>query len=130
MNILSHFDMNGSALTSSTTVLPAGRVKFADWTEEGVRKEALKYKRRWDFQNACGGAYQYAARHGILKSVCKHMPGRFMSIHSKDSIQAEALKYSTRGAFAKGSQAEYSYARKHHMLNDVCSHMVCCYAKK
>ena len=37
------------------------------WDEKSVREEALKYKRKGDFQKGSNLAYQYAWRHNLLK---------------------------------------------------------------
>ena len=37
------------------------------WDEKSVREEALKYKRKCDFQKGSNLAYQYAWRHNLLK---------------------------------------------------------------
>lgn len=43
------------------------------WTEELLKKEALKYKSRYEFLKNGKGAYIASKRRGILDDVCSHM---------------------------------------------------------
>ena len=41
------------------------------WDEESVRKEALTYRNKYEFEKKCGGAYHWARRHHILNDLFK-----------------------------------------------------------
>lgn len=43
------------------------------WTKDKILKEALKFKKRIDFQNRSKGAYQAAKRVGCYKEAISHM---------------------------------------------------------
>ena len=43
------------------------------WDEKSVREEALKYKRKGDFQKGSNLAYQYAWRHNLLMGLVLHL---------------------------------------------------------
>lgn len=98
---------------------------FTKWTEEKIRKEALKYFSRKDFGNGSKGAYAAALEMGILDEVCSHMPRlRMPDNHwTFETIHEQALKYKTRNAFAQGCKRAYFQAGKLGILDEVCSHM-------
>jgi hypothetical protein len=43
------------------------------WTDKKLRKEALKYTTRAEFQKGSGAAYNAALKRGILDEICSHM---------------------------------------------------------
>lgn len=51
------------------------------WNEERIRKEALKYNKKLDFQINSNGAYAAARKLGIIVSVCSHMKHKNHNIH-------------------------------------------------
>ena len=44
------------------------------WTEDKIKIEAKKYKKKSHFKKGNGSAYQAAKRLGVLDKVCSHMP--------------------------------------------------------
>lgn len=92
------------------------------WTEQAIKKEAIKHERRVDFRSAAKGAYERAYQLGILDTICSHMETQFV-FHTKETCQAEALKYNQRVEFQKGCKSAYSFALRNGINDEVCSHM-------
>ena len=92
------------------------------WTNEMLRKEALKYNKKISFQKGSSAAYQYAHRIGLFEEICSHMSANIK--WSDDMLKDEALKYHTRIGFQKGSISAYLIAYKRGVLDEICSHMV------
>ncbi len=91
------------------------------WSDNMLKKEALKYNTRLSFQKLSSGAYQSSKSRGILNEICKHMIDRF--IWTNENIKIEALKYKNRSDFSKYSVSAYGSSIKLGILDDVCSHM-------
>jgi len=92
------------------------------WTEENLRLEALKFKRRVDFQKKRSGAYKAAMRLSILDEICIHMEQLRIN-WTQETLKIEALKYRTRGDFQKYGKNPYQVARRMGILDDICIHM-------
>ena len=92
------------------------------WTDESLKKEALKYKTRLDFCKGGSGAYQTALRSGKLDEFCKHM-NKIRENWTLDKIKLEALKYNTKTDFQKNNLAAYLAASRRGLIDEVCSHM-------
>lgn len=99
------------------------------WTDEDIKKEALKYKTKKEFRKNAYGAYQAAAKRGFFEEACKHMLDGLKRGEShpcfkwtEEKIQLEASKYKTRFQFQKNSPA-YKAAVKRNILDKVCAHM-------
>lgn len=98
-------------------------------TVEDIRKEALKYNSRGEFQKS--SLYHVALRRDILDEVCSHMPKRIDQSGensptfkwSFEEIKMEALKYNSRSEFAEGNNNAYAVACKRGIIDGVCSHM-------
>lgn len=95
------------------------------WTKEKLRKEALKYKSRVEFQKRNGTAYAAVRKNGWLKELCAHMPLLQIPNGSltKEVCRNEAIKYTTRTQFARNSAGAYDKAWKNGWLDEICSHM-------
>ncbi|TMI95344.1 MAG: hypothetical protein E6H08_06920 [Bacteroidetes bacterium] len=95
------------------------------WTKDELRKEALKYKSRVEFQKSNGTAYTAVRKNGWLKELCFHMPLLQIPNGSltKEVCRKEARKYQTRTQFARNSAGAYDKSRKSGWLDDICSHM-------
>ena len=78
------------------------------YTEEEVRKAALKYTRRVDFQKKSNGQYSAATRLGILDEVCAHM-GKPLNIiqYTKDEIRESAEKYESQKEWLENEPGLY-----------------------
>lgn len=68
----------GISSNTVTKILKENKVKFyrdpqIKWTNEMVRREALKYKHRSEFMKFNSKAYHCARRRNILDDVCSHM---------------------------------------------------------
>lgn len=53
--------------------IPILKTQPTKWTEDAVRKEALKFKSRSEFSINSGSAYNAARKFGILTDICNHM---------------------------------------------------------
>ena len=102
--------------------------KNRKWDEKTLRKEAVKYKTRGQFEQGSHGAYKAAWRMGVLdllfedhrnKGYENTPPGSW----TKSRVTEIAKKYKTRSEFMKKAGPAYSVAHKNGWLDDVCSHM-------
>lgn len=66
------------------------------WDDDSAREEALKYKRRTDFQRNSRGAYVYAKNRGedFYKDICSHMEV-IKRTYTKDELREMALQCSS-----------------------------------
>jgi hypothetical protein len=94
---------------------------YQRWTYEKVKKEALKYKSRTDFQKGSRGAYKFALRETVLNEICVHMVPKYNYWPYRELLM-EAKKYRTRAEFQKKSTA-YQVGLRRKLLNRICSHM-------
>ena len=95
-----------------------------DWTDENLRKEALKYEVYSDFINLSPSAYQIAKKKRsteFLQDITKHMSKTVR--WTDESLKNEAAKYKTRGEFQKNNPVAYTTALRRGILDDICSHM-------
>ena len=103
----------------------AKRRPIGYWTEAKVRKEAKKYKTRFEFMKACGGAHNHATVNGYIYDLfpastvtkkptkkVRHTPWTY------DECNAEAAKYTTRGKFSIESNGAYMKAQKMGWLDE------------
>lgn len=101
------------------------------WNFESLKKEALKYKTRSDFQKNNPAAYLCSSRRKDHNLICSHMPIRKNTDGknnpsfkwTNEMLHQEALKYNTRGEFQKGSPSAYIISRRRKILDQICSHM-------
>ena len=96
------------------------------WTKEALKKVALKYKTRGEFQKNDQNAYSSATKKGLIDEVCSHM------VKSKrwdlESVKVLAKKYKHRIDFKNEMNGAYQWARRNNKLDIVCKHMT--YKKK
>jgi len=90
------------------------------WNIDRVRKEALKYENRNEFNKNSKSAYLSAYRNGWLDEVCSHMKNKDYSF---DRVKEEALKYKSRIDFRNNSNPYYNSASRNGWLDEVCLHM-------
>ena len=96
------------------------------WTFDKCKKEALKYKTRWEFGKNNIGAYKACLKYGWLDEVCSHMSkpkGKPSGYWTKERCAKEAKKYKTRKKFCKGEGGAYGSAYRNNWLDEICSHM-------
>lgn len=100
------------------------------WTKEKLKKEALKYMKRVDFQTYNHAAYEYARSHDLLDFICKHMTptSELMSAPRLErrkwndkNIRKLAQKYKSKSEFKKHCSGAYKAAKKLGILNDLFS---------
>jgi hypothetical protein len=88
-----------------------------------IRKAALLYKSRFEFQKFNRRCYFAARRLNILDDICKHM--NIMCIKWTDeTAKREALKFNSRSEFNKRAGGAYEYLRTKGILNNACKHMI------
>lgn len=96
--------------------------RLPTWTLEKLKKEALKYKTRAEFNKNSPNAYKSAQTQKLLDDICTHMELIRKKWDDK-SVQQEALKYNKRLDFQILSRGAYGYAKKNKMLDKICAHM-------
>lgn len=95
-----------------------------NWTDENLRKEALKYQVYSDFIKFSASAYQTAKKKRskeFLDDITKHMDKT--TRWTDDALKVEALKYKTRGEFQKENPVAYTISLRRGLLDDITSHM-------
>jgi len=92
-------------------------------SDDMIRKYALQFNSRSEFEKYSRGAYQKAMRRGILDEVCSHMIKHFITWNDV-SIKEEAFKYNTKSDFMKSNVNAYNAAIRRGILDNVCSHMI------
>jgi len=98
---------------------------LSKWNFENLRKEALKYSTRGEFQKNSCGAYNAARRNNCLNEICSHMIEIVKPIHywTYENCKNEAFKYDKRNDFHVKSSSAYDSAHKNNWLNEICLHM-------
>lgn len=94
------------------------------WTDDELRKEALKYDVYSDFINLSPSAYQTAKKKRtpqFLEDITKHMSKT--TRWTDDALKNEAAKYKTRGEFQKNNPVAYTTSLRRGILDDISSHM-------
>lgn len=90
------------------------------WTKKTCREEALKYRCRSDFADACGGAYEVARRNGWLDDYTwfeeRQKPAGYWD--SYENCYNAALQCKTKTEFTNSFGAACLSARKHGWIND------------
>jgi hypothetical protein len=89
------------------------------WTEELLKKEALKYNKRSDFKKYSRGAYESAREKKILDYICLHMKIKW----TEKLLIEESLKHKSRYEFLKNGRGAYMASKRRGILDKVCSHM-------
>jgi hypothetical protein len=99
------------------------------WTKERCKQEALKYKKRTEFESGSGSAYNKALKKKWIDDICTHMLIIRKNYWTLELCQIEALKYTYRTEFSKNNRNAYQAARAHGWLDKVCKHMKWKYKK-
>ena len=93
------------------------------WTFEACKEEAVKYKHRKDFDNACTSAYQRARANGWLDKICAHMERKGAPWTIKQNVLDVAKTFNSRSVFSREEGAAYNQARANGWLEEACKHM-------
>ena len=93
------------------------------WTKETVHKEALKYKRRVDFQKNSPSAESCARRNKWMDEVCSHMVRLKTNGRTIEDCREVALKYNVMKDFQKNECGVYLYSKRRGWLHEITSHM-------
>lgn len=95
------------------------------WTAENLKRTALKYKKRVDFQKHDRTAYTVAWKKGLLDKLCAHMQPKRGTVpkYSFTVCKALAKKCKFRSEFQKKYPRHYSYAYANYDLDKICKHM-------
>jgi len=99
---------------------------FNYWTKERCKEEALKFKKRNQFDLAFPGAYAACRKNGWLEEVCEHMVTREIKpkgYWTKLKCAEESIKFNTKSEFQKGSRSAYQIACRNSWLDEICIHM-------
>ena len=91
------------------------------YSDQQLREEAQKYRRRIDFQNGSKQLYKAALNRGLLDQICAHMTAR----HTWDirTVKELAKPYKKRNDFAQANRGAHKWASMHGVLDQVCAHM-------
>jgi len=111
--------LNGSGCPKCGTEREATK-----WTDDELRKEALKYEVYSDFINQSPSAYQTAKKKRskeFLEDITKHMSKT--TRWTDEALKNEASKYKTRGEFQINNPVAYTTSLRRGILDDICSHM-------
>ncbi len=90
-------------------------------TNEEIKKEALSYTTRWEYQKN-SRTYSLARTRNIMEEACSHMDN-LLTTWDEDNLRIEALKYEYRNEFQTKNESAYRRARHLGIIDDVCSHM-------
>ena len=95
------------------------------WTKEHCQEQALKYKKRIQFQKGNPAAHSAAFKNGWLDEICAHMSYNEQEpkIWTKDRCKEEVCKYITRGGFKKNVPSAYKIAMNHGWLAELFEDM-------
>ena len=96
------------------------------WTFEAVKKEALKYKSRSEFENNCSSAYNASLKRKWTDDVCQHMsplkkPSGYWQIY--ENCKNEALKYDSMTEFQNKAPGAHKASTKFGWLDSMRRHM-------
>jgi predicted GIY-YIG superfamily endonuclease len=93
-----------------------------NWTIESIKKEALKYNYRKEFELS-SSAYRAANRRGILDDVCSHMTYKCLPSPSIEHVKIKALQCKTKSEFVNRFPREYRFCRVNNFIDEICGHM-------
>lgn len=93
------------------------------WTEEAIKKEALKYNTRNAFKQSSSGAYQAMLKLDIANITCMHMDLPKCVKYTHEQLAEEAIKYNTKSDFKRSSYGHYQAACRHKQFEEITSHM-------
>jgi ribonuclease D len=94
------------------------------WDFEKLKKEALKHKSRWEFQQKNPAAYAATLRRKDREELFFHMGPNKRKPYSKQELISIALKYKTRNEFAKNNESAHKATLKRSDCDEICSHML------
>lgn len=93
------------------------------WTYDVLRKEALKYKSRREFQLKNPKAYGAALRYKIMDDITKHMGKRKNEKISSENLIKIAKEYDNLKTFREREPNIYQLILKRNLLEPATSHM-------
>lgn len=88
------------------------------WNHDTCKEEAMKYKRRVDFQKACSGAYNIARKNHWIKEYVWFEAPKTVKKWDYNTCKEAAKKYKSKVDFQKGSNQAYHVARKNGWLEE------------
>lgn len=94
-----------------------------NWTNEELKKEALKYDQINKFRLANPNAYSVAHNRGIMKDICNHMKKRPHYNWDYQKIVELAKTYESRKKFEKENCSAYYYANKNGFLKEILEYI-------
>jgi hypothetical protein len=91
------------------------------WTIEALKRDALSYSSKTQWQKSNPPAYQTAWARGVLGECCGHMkrPRKWTA----EAVEFDARRFKTRGRWAKLSPSAYHAARRLNLVDHCCRHM-------
>jgi predicted GIY-YIG superfamily endonuclease len=96
------------------------------WSDEDLKKEALKYSTLSDFKNNASSQYRQSLKRGkeFFDNITSHITRKCANL-SKNELKQIALRYEYKGEFQKYDKAAYLSAlrRGREFFNDITSHM-------
>jgi hypothetical protein len=92
------------------------------WNAENLKVQARQYKTRSEFIRCASGAYDAAARLGIMNDVCSHMLPH-QKMWTFESCRAEARKYRNKLEYKKKAGGALRQAYKSGWVSVICKHM-------
>jgi hypothetical protein len=93
------------------------------WTEDAIKKEALKYSSRSEWKEKSPSSYAAAIKKNALHSNTLHMGSSKTQEISKETIANDAKGYSAYSDWKAGSPGCYNLAPKRGWLEEVTAHM-------
>ena len=117
---LESYRKNGWTLLNRAKTGGIGLLDRNKWTKKTCREEALKYRCRSDFAEACGRAYEVARRNGWLDDYSwfeeRQKPAGYWDNY--DNCYEAALQCTTKTEFTKSFGAACLSARRHGWIKD------------
>ena len=89
------------------------------WGKKDIYREAIKYKRRGEFEKKAPGAYKTASGNGYLDDVCKHME----SVGHAYKRAVYAIEFSDKSVYI-GITFDYHERYRQHIKNKSSNHRV------
>lgn len=117
--ILDKYLSEGWLILNQSKTGALGRISLK-WTNEAIRKEALKYSSRNKFCKNTYRAYFRALKVGILDEVCSHMTPALWDIKT---VTEAALKCNNKADFRNNYPGAATYARKANIYKSITQHM-------
>ena len=96
--------------------------KKTQYSKTDILKDALKYKSKWEWEQASNPVVHAAKRFGIYEKATTHMKERNELTY--EFCEAEAKKYNERLRFFEGNPSAYTKAQRSGWLDNICKHML------